>query len=199
MPTAAVLFSGGKDSALAALLLEPHLDVTLVTCGFGLTDATDHAAEAAAALSLPHRTVTLPVEVAEAAVDRLLADGYPNEAIQSVHERALEAVAADGWDVVADGTRRGDRTPTVPPPLAQSIEDRFGVGHAAPLAGLGRPVVDALVASRLVVEAGPSDELAKGDYETALRALLHEREPGAVERVFPTHTQSRVVGRASPQ
>lgn len=199
MARVAVLFSGGKDSALAALLLEPHLEVTLVTCGFGLTDATAHAARSARALSLPHETVGLPRSVAESAVDRLLGDGYPNEAIQSVHEAALEAVAAGEWDVVADGTRRGDRTPAVPPSLAQSIEDRYGVGHAAPLAGFGRPVVDTLVESCLEIETGPSDELAKGDYETALRALLREREgPDAVGRLFPAHTQSRVVGRRVP-
>jgi hypothetical protein len=191
---AAVLYSGGKDSSLAALLLSPHIDVTLVTCGFGLTDAPAHAAESARALSIPHETRTLPLAVAESAVERALADGYPNDAIQGVHEAALEAVAGDGWDVVADGTRRGDRTPTVPPSLAQSVEDRFGVGHAAPLSGLGRPVVDTLADARLEVETGPSEEVRTGDYETALRALLRERDPDAVERLFPPHTQSRVVG-----
>jgi predicted subunit of tRNA(5-methylaminomethyl-2-thiouridylate) methyltransferase len=29
-----VLFSGGKDSSLSAILLEPFFDVTLVTCNF---------------------------------------------------------------------------------------------------------------------------------------------------------------------
>jgi hypothetical protein len=197
---AAVLFSGGKDSALAALLLEPHYDVTLVTCGFGLTALTDHAAESAAALSLPHETRRLESAVLESAVDRLLADGYPNEAVQSVHEAAVErvagAAAGAGWDVVADGTRRDDRTPTVARPFAQSVEDRFGVAHVAPLAGFGRGAVDALVDARLEVETGPSETLAKGDYETALRAALRGRAgDGAVVEVFPAHEQSRVVGR----
>jgi hypothetical protein len=60
-------------------------------------------------------------------------------------------------------------------------------------------VVDALVTTRLVVETGPSDAIPKGDYETGLRALLRERKgPDAVERIFPPHTQSRVVGRCEP-
>ena len=197
---AAVLFSGGKDSALAALLLEPHYDVTLVTCGFGLTDLTEHAAESAAAFGLPHETRRLPESVLESAVDRLLADGYPNEAVQSVHEAAVERLAEEaseaGWDVVADGTRRDDRTPTVPRPFAQSVEDRHGVSHVAPLAGYGRGAVDRLVETRLTVETGPSEELPKGDYETALRVALRERAGEvAVTEVFPDHEQSRVVGR----
>ncbi|MFC7227897.1 alpha hydrolase [Salinirubellus salinus] len=197
---AAVLFSGGKDSALAALLLEPHYDVTLVTCGFGLTDLTENAAASAAALSLPHETRRLESAVLESAVDRLCADGYPNAAVQSVHEAAVERLAGDaaaaGWDVVADGTRRDDRTPTVARPFAQSVEDRFGVAHVAPLAGFGRGAVDALVDARLEVETGPSETLAKGDYETALRAALRDRTGDeAVGEVFPAHEQSRVVGR----
>lgn len=197
---AAVLFSGGKDSALAALLLEPHYDVTLVTCGFGLTDLTEHAAESAAALGLPHETRRLPDSVLESAVDQLLADGYPNEAVQSVHEAAVELLAEEatesGWDLVADGTRRDDRTPTVPRPFARSVEDRHGVSHVAPLAGYGRGAVDRLVETYLTVETGPSEELPKGDYETALRAALRVRAGGdVVAEVFPPHEQSRVVGR----
>ena len=200
---AAVLFSGGKDSALAALLLEPHYDVTLVTCGFGLTSLVEDAAESAAALSLPHERRRLPDTVLESAVDRLLDDGYPNEAVQSVHEAAVELLAEESsdpegaaWDVVADGTRRDDRTPTVSRPFAQSVEDRHGVSHVAPLAGFGRRAVDRLVETRLAVETGPSEELPKGDYETALRSALRERAgEDAVAEVFPAHVQSRVVGR----
>jgi len=206
-PRVAVLFSGGKDSALAAVLLEPFYEVTLVTCGFGVTEAPAHAREAARALGFAHETVELPRETAEAAVDRLLADGYPNEAVQSVHEAALERVATGdpasgttvaphGPDAIADGTRRDDRTPSVPRSLARSLEDRHGVDHLVPLAGFGRRAVDALVGRHLRVETGPSEAVAKGDYETALRALLRERAGReAVEAVFPEHTQSRVVGR----
>lgn len=195
-PRVAVLFSGGKDSALAALLLEPFYEVTLVTCGFGVTDAPFHAREAARAIGFDHETLDLPRAVAESAVDRLLADGYPNEAIQSVHETALERVAAGEWDAVADGTRRDDRTPSVTPSLARSLEDRHGIDHLAPLAGFGRRTVDSLVERHLRVETGPSDEIEKGDYETGLRTLLRERAgAGAIETVFPEHTQSRVVGR----
>jgi predicted subunit of tRNA(5-methylaminomethyl-2-thiouridylate) methyltransferase len=199
---AAVLFSGGKDSALAALLLEPHYTVTLVTYGFGVTSLTENAAESAAALALPHESRQLAGTVLTAAVEQLLADGYPNEAVQLVHEAAIERLAADtqkdefDYDVIADGTRRGDRTPSVSASFAQSVEDRFDIAYVAPLAGFGRQSVDALVSAHLDIETGPSETLAKGDYETALREVLrHRAGDSAVVDIFPDHEQSRVIGR----
>lgn len=192
----AVLYSGGKDSALAALLLERFYDPTLVTGTFGVTDAHEHARESAAALGLPAETVSLDRSVAVDAVDRMATDGYPREGIQRVHEHALETVAAGDYDAVADGTRRDDRAPSVDQSLAQSLEDRHGVDYLRPLAGLGRGAVDAMVERALAVETGPSERVPKGDYESDLRALLARRHgEAAVETVFPAHVQSRVRGR----
>jgi predicted subunit of tRNA(5-methylaminomethyl-2-thiouridylate) methyltransferase len=209
-----VLFSAGKDSALAALLLDPFYDVTLVTVGFGvetaprpgpgLTDATEHAGEAAAALGFDHRVVSLPPTVAETAAARTVEDGYPNEAIQSVHERALEAVAEAavaatdaGTPVLADGTRRDDRVPRLDRPAVQSLEDRHGVDYVVPLRGYGRSAIDRLADRFLTVTDGPSAAVPKADYETAIRAVLRRDHGGAsVEDLFPAHTQSRVTGRA---
>ncbi len=191
-----VLYSGGKDSTLAALLLDPRCEVTLLCCTFGLTEDHEHAREAADAVGFPARTVELDRAVAHEAAGRIVADGFPRNGIQQVHEHALEVAAGLGYDAVADGTRRDDRVPTVDRPLAQSLEDRHDVAHLAPLAGIGRTAVDALVTGSLVVETGPSETVPKGDYETELRALVaaeHDRE--TVEAVFPDHTQSRVVDR----
>lgn len=192
-----LLYSGGKDSTLAALLLDGLSDVTLLCCTFGLTDDHEHAREAAAAIGFPARRVELDPEVAREAVEQIDADGFPRNGIQRVHEHALEVAAGLGYDAVADGTRRGDRVPTVDRPLAQRIEDRHGTAHLAPLAGVGRAAVDALVAEHLVVETGPSASVPKGDYEAELRALLAaEHGPDRVAELFPEHTQSRVLGRA---
>ncbi|WP_277542803.1 DUF7411 family protein [Haloarcula laminariae] len=193
---AALLYSAGKDSTLAALLLEDFYDVTLVTASFGVVDP-EPAREAAAALGFPHETVELDRAVAREAVSRMYDDGYPRNGIQRVHEHAVEQVAAaTDADAVADGTRRDDRVPTVDRPLAQSVEDRFGVDYLAPLAGIGRGAIDDMVAERLVVETGPSAEIPKADYEVELRSLLRaEHGAGAVDEVFPEHTQSRVRGR----
>ena len=193
-------FSGGKDSALAALVLDSFYDVTLVCGTFGVTDDADHAAEAAAALGYPFERLELDETVAREAVERMVADGYPRNGIQRVHDHALERLAEQGFDAIADGTRRDDRVPTVSRAKAQSLEDRCGVDYLAPLSGFGRSAVDALVAERLEVEVGPSEQLPKGDYEAELRALIREEYGDErVREVFPDHDQTRVVGLKDPE
>lgn len=190
-----VLFSAGKDSALAALLLDPFADVTLVTATFGRTDDWSHARETATRLSFRFERLELDHAVAEAAVDRMCADGYPRNGIQAVHEAALEALAGQEFDAVADGTRRDDRVPSVSRAQAQSLEDRHGVDYLAPLAGFGRGAIDRLVAERLTVTTGPSETIPRADYEAELRDLLAEKEGAhAVSETFPAHEQSYVTG-----
>jgi predicted subunit of tRNA(5-methylaminomethyl-2-thiouridylate) methyltransferase len=192
-----VLYSGGKDSTLAALCLDPVCDVTLLGATFGVTADHEHARTAAESVGFPFQRVDLDRSVAREAADRIVADGYPRHGIQRVHEHALERAAGLGFDGVADGTRRDDRVPTVDPSFARSIEDRHGVCHLAPLAGLGHGAVDALADANLAVESGPSETIPKGDYEAELRALIaDEHGPKRVAAVFPEHAQSRVTGLA---
>lgn len=188
-----LLFSGGKDSALAAILLEPVEAVTLVTGTFGITEDWRVAKAAADSLGLPFERLELDRSVAESAAEQILADGYPRVGIQLVHEHALERAAEAEFDAIADGTRRDDRTPTVDRSLARSLEDRHGVEYIAPLRGLGRRTVDRLVGEHLEVVTGPSESIERADYEGELRALLG---PEATDSLFPAHEQSRVVGRA---
>jgi predicted subunit of tRNA(5-methylaminomethyl-2-thiouridylate) methyltransferase len=190
----AVLYSGGTDSTLAALLLDRFYDVTLVTGTFGVTDDWRHAERAADRLGYPFRTLDLDPAVADDAVDRLVADGYPRNGIQQVHDHALERAADLDVTAVADGTRRDDRTPTVDRSDARSLEDRRDVDYLAPLAGFGRRAVDRLADATLDVVVGPSESTPRADYEAELRALLAEREAGAVADVFPPHEQSHVRG-----
>ena len=89
----ALLYSGGKDSSLAALILDRFYDVTLVTAHFGVTEEFENARRAADALGFPFDTVELDREVADEAIDRMIEDGYPRNGIQRVHEHALEVVA----------------------------------------------------------------------------------------------------------
>jgi len=192
----ALLYSGGKDSSLAALLLEEFYEVRLVTASFGITDDWQHARSAADALGFPFETVDLDREVAEAAVDRMADDGFPRNGIQQVHDHALESVAALDVAAIADGTRRDDRVPNVSRASAQSIEDRRGVAYIAPLSAFGRHAVDRLVETTFEVEVGPSEEVQKADYEDELRTLLADRHgPKAVAEVFPDHEQTYVHGR----
>jgi predicted subunit of tRNA(5-methylaminomethyl-2-thiouridylate) methyltransferase len=191
-----LLYSGGKDSTLAALLLDRVADVTLLCGTFGITGDYEHAQDAATAVGFPSARLDLDSDVADDAVVQMVADGYPANGIQTVHEHALERAAAESFDAIADGTRRDDRVPTVDRPLAQSIEDRFGVSHLAPLAGVGRGAIDHLAGDHLVVETGPSETIPKGDYEAELRERIRQRHGQArVDDIFPSHDQSRVVGR----
>ena len=192
----ALLYSGGKDSSLAAHLLDRFYDVRCVTGSFGLTDDWEHAERAAAELGFPFERVELDPAVAEEAAETMLADGYPRNGIQRVHEHVLEAIAEREVDAVADGTRRDDRVPTVSRAQAQSLEDRHGVDYISPLSGFGRHAVDRLVEETFDVQQGPSEEVPKADYEDEFRTLIAEEHGAAtVDDVFPAHDQTYVHGR----
>ncbi|SNZ17211.1 hypothetical protein SAMN06269185_2928 [Natronoarchaeum philippinense] len=189
-----LLYSGGKDSTLAALLLDQFYDVTLVTAHFGVTDDWKHAKATAERLDYEFERVELDGDVAEEAVEQLIEDGYPRNAIQSVHMHAIETVAGMDFEAVADGTRRDDRVPSVSRAQAQSLEDRRGVDYIAPLSGFGRGAVDRLVDATFDVTVGPSEEISRSDYEAELRALLAEKEgEAAISDVFPDHEQTYVT------
>ncbi|MGZ4883687.1 MAG: DUF7411 family protein, partial [Halobacteriota archaeon] len=97
---AGVLFIGGKDSALAALLLSPFAQIELVTMSFGIVP--NDAAAVARALGFSHVTIGLEEELAKTFVDAMIKDGYPNRGINQVHEVALER-AAEHYSFIADG------------------------------------------------------------------------------------------------
>ena len=88
MPTVATLYSAGKDSALAAVLLDPFYDVTCCSCTFGLeagSTIVETAREASDAVGFPAAMVELDESVAHEAIDRMVDDGYPREGIQLVN------------------------------------------------------------------------------------------------------------------
>ncbi|MGM0388290.1 MAG: DUF7411 family protein [Natrinema limicola] len=189
-----LLYSGGKDSTLAALLLEEFYDVTLVTAHFGISDDWKHAHETAETVGFPFDRLECDPDVAHEAVDLIREDGFPRNGIQLVHEHALERLAAREFDAIADGTRRDDRVPTVSRAQAQSLEDRHDIDYIAPLSGFGRSAVDRLVETRLDVTAGPSEEIDRADYEAELRALIAAEEgPEAIAEYFPDHDQTSVT------
>ena len=188
-----VLFSGGKDSALAAILLSPFAQIELVTMSFGIVP--NDAASVARVLGFPHVTIGLEERLATATVDAIIKDGYPNKGISHLHKTALER-AATRYQIVADGTRRDDKAPLLNVSEARSLEDRSGIDYVRPLLGYGRRAIDALVVARLEVTYG---ECISFDYEVELRRVM-EKSYGydAVKAVFPQeHIQSRVTGRKS--
>jgi tRNA methyltransferase len=189
-----LLYSGGKDSTLAALLLEEFYDVTLVTANFGVSDDWKHARKTAESAGFDFERLDLDPDVAREAIGTIREDGFPRNGIQHVHLHAMEALAASRFDAIADGTRRDDRVPTVSRAQAQSLEDRHGVDYIAPLSGFGRTAVDRLVDAHLEVTVGPSESIDRADYEAELRALITEEDGHeAVSDLFPDHEQTYVT------
>jgi predicted subunit of tRNA(5-methylaminomethyl-2-thiouridylate) methyltransferase len=189
---AVVLYSGGKDSSLAAHLLgRAGFEVTLATVSFGVTDAWRNAEGAAAALGLPHRRVALDRGLLDEACERIAADRRPREGILMLHRAAVEAAAGEAA-VVADGTRRDDVTPRLTPAEMRSLEDRRGVEYCAPLLGLGYRTIRRLASRLFVYEEGPA--VPSGDYEREVRARLAELGHDTAPLFPPDHAQSRVIG-----
>lgn len=191
---AGVLFSGGKDSALAALLLAPHYEVEVITFASGAGRNLDAVEAAGAALGLAWRRAPLPEGVLGAALDRIAADGYPNNAINLVHRWALAALARE-YPVVADGTRFDDRVPMLGPDEARSLMDRTGCAYVRPLLGFPRAEVDRLAGRYLAIERGETGKIPNGDYECELRAGLRERGIDPTPIFPPSHEQTLVRGR----
>lgn len=192
-----ILFSGGKDSSLAAILLEPFFDVELVTCSFSLLPVGDIGREVAEKLGFAHRVLRLDVMVLEQAYALLLQDRYPRSAINHIHQAAIESLASErGVKLIADGVRRDDRVPVLEMSRIRSIEDRYGVSYMSPLKGFGYGAIHEMVNKHLRIEEDLSDNVIKADYETELRELVRRRGgEQMVSELFPRHTQSHVVER----
>ncbi|WP_406657730.1 alpha hydrolase [Methanolobus sp. ZRKC2] len=192
-----VLFSGGKDSSLAAILLEPFFDIELVTCSFSLLPVGDIARETAERMGFAHRVVQLERSVLEKAYGMVITDGFPKNAINHIHSAAVEKLATEeNVSFIADGIRRDDRVPVLDMSRIRSIEDKYDVHYVSPLKGYGRAAVNELVSRHLVIEEDQSDNIIKADYETELRELIRQRDGSEkINEVFPAHIQSHVIER----
>jgi len=197
-----VLFSGGKDSALSSLILEPYFEVQLVTCNFGVLPTGEVAGLIAKELGFPHTVLQPPIEILEHAAEIVKKDGFPNGAINYIHRQVLEMLAKmDGVELIADGLRRDDRVPHLEHSEIQSFEDRHKVLYSSPLMGFGRFTINSMLESNLVITEEESAVILKCDYEAELREYLY-RDIGEEEthKHFPrSHKQSRVISRIRKQ
>ena len=196
---ASVLFSGGKDSSLSAILLEPFFEVELITFSFSLLPVEQFVSDFADELRLPSRILNLDPSVLDKAIKMTVDDGYPKNAINYIHYNAVKKLASmksNSKDVIADGTRRNDRVPVLTKSQVQSLEDKFGVYYVTPLSGYGRGTVNALVQRHLEIEQGQSDDITKADYETELREKIRQiYGDEKISQIFPSHIQSHIKKR----
>lgn len=190
-----VLFSGGKDSGLASLMLSRYYEVELNTFVFDEGQVKDTIREAAEFIGLPHQVRILGKEILNRATEMVLSDGFPNNAINMVHCEALERLAGL-YPVIADGTRYGDRVPFLTHDNVQRLSSRYGISYIRPLLGFPKTEVLRLANREVVITYGETGDMDNGDYEGEIRNAIRMRgfDPS---RFFPSmHQQSLVTGKA---
>ncbi|VUT23624.1 MAG: hypothetical protein MASP_00094 [Candidatus Methanolliviera sp. GoM_asphalt] len=193
----AVLFSGGKDSSLSALMLSKCFEVELLTFTFGLSENWRSAERSAKRLGLPHKKIDFGGGVIEEATDMMIKDAFPRDGLNLVHKKALENSAKE-YEIIADGTRRDDISPKLTLAETRSLEDRYDIHYVRPLLGFGRKLIDELAGRFFIVLEG--ENLPKrADYEFEIRCYMRENyDEEMVEKIFPSrHVHSRVLGLKS--
>ena len=190
---AGLLFSGGKDSALAAIMLARDYDVELNTCVFDPDREVPAVRAAAAALNLPFRRRVLGRDILKEAIDLLLARGYPNGAITAIHRSAIELLAGE-YEVIGDGTRREDRVPQLERSTVQHLEMTTGCSYVRPLLGYGKVEVEHLAERLFVIRYGETGSIGNGDYEQEIREAIRARGIDPAPFFPANHLQSLVVG-----
>ncbi|NYB28101.1 MAG: hypothetical protein HVN34_12370 [Methanobacteriaceae archaeon] len=191
---ACVLYSGGKDSSLMAVILQKlGYEVELVTINFGVYPSFKPAAVSAGNLGFPHRVIQPDREILEKTAEIILDDGYPNNGLNYLHREVLHVVA-ENYLVVADGTRRDDRTPKLDINQIRSLEDSKNVQYLN-LTGFGHKTIDDLSSNLFELKKEQTTTHNNSDYEIEIRYLIDElRGDGTALEIFPEHIQSRVIG-----
>ena len=189
---AAVLYSGGKDSSFMAVMLERlGLDVELCTANFGVYDSYVPASKSAASLGFSHKVLDFDTELLEKTCDMIMKDGFPNDGIKFIHENVVEEVS-EKYDIIADGTRRDDRTPKLTVNQIRSLEDRKDVQYIN-LDSFGHKSVKLITSALFEISHEKSNRDNSSDYEVEIRTLIDERGGNSLD-IFPQHYQTRVIG-----
>jgi predicted subunit of tRNA(5-methylaminomethyl-2-thiouridylate) methyltransferase len=190
----ALLYSGGKDSSLAAVLLDKMgFDVKLVCATFGINDGWKYAKQSADALGFDFEVLKLERNILDAATKIVKQDRFPRYAITHIHKKALET-AAQTYKVLSDGTRRDDKAPFLKLQDFRALEDGYGVEYLPVLRGFGHKTINRLCGELFEIEEGESSKINKGDYEGELRTHL-ENKGLDIQEIFPPHTQTRVISQ----
>jgi hypothetical protein len=189
---AAVLYSGGKDSSLVAVMLQRlGLDVELVTANFGVYDSYVPAGKSAKALGFDHSVLKMDKTILEKTCERIMEDGFPNDGIKYIHAQTVERIAED-YDIIADGTRRDDRTPKLSVNQIRSLEDRKNVSYIN-LDSFGHKSVRQITQNLFEISHEKSNKDNSSDFEVEIRTLIDEMGGNSLD-IFPEHYQTRVIG-----
>lgn len=188
-----LLFSGGKDSSLASLILSNFFEVELVTITFGILQNWKQAQRVARKLKFPFRLMKLDKKIIEEATEMAVKDRRPANAIKHIHKKTLEEVAKKA-KIIADGIRRNDRVPVLSLSEISSLEDKFGVHYVQPLMGYSRKTVDLLLKKYFLFKEYKGESFPGAEYEFELREFIRKKYgQKKVEEIFPkNHTHSIV-------
>ena len=189
---AAVLYSGGKDSSFVAVMLKRlGLDVELYTANFGVYDSYVPAGKSAEALGFKHNVLKMDKCILEKTCEMIMEDGFPNDGIKYIHEKTIETLA-ENHDIIADGTRRDDRTPKLNINQIRSLEDRKQVQYIN-LDSFGHKSVKLITESLFEISKEKSNKDNSSDFEVEIRILIDEMGGNSLD-IFPEHYQTRVIG-----
>jgi len=191
---ACVLYSGGKDSSLIAVIhKELGYDIELITLNFGVFDSFKPAAESASSLGFKHRVFKADKSIIENATRIIIDDMFPNNGINYIHKEALDLVSKN-YEVIADGTRRDDKIPKLNQSEINSIEARRKVEYIN-LRGFGHKTINNLSEKLFEVKKEQTNMENNSDYEIEIRHLINEiNGENLAQKIFPDHVQSRVMG-----
>lgn len=189
---AGVLYSGGKDSSFVAVMLKRlGLDVELCTANFGVYDSYIPAGKSADALGFTHNVLKMDYDILDETCEMIMNDGFPNDGIKFIHAQTVEAIA-DDYDIIADGTRRDDRTPKLTINQIKSLEDRKDVQYIN-LDSFGHKSVKLITSSLFEISHEKSNRDNSSDFEVEIRTLIDEKGGNSLD-IFPEHYQTRVIG-----
>ena len=189
---AAVLYSGGKDSSFVAVMLKRlGLDVELYTANFGVYDSYIPASKSADALGFKHNVLKMDREILKTTCEMIIEDGFPNDGIKYIHEKTIETLA-ENHDIIADGTRRDDRTPKLNINQIRSLEDRKQVQYIN-LDSFGHKSVKLITENLFEISKEKSNKDNSSDFEVEIRTMIDEMGSNSLD-IFPEHYQTRVIG-----
>jgi len=190
-----VLFSGGKDSSLAAFILSKFFEVELITINFNILENWKIAQKTAKILKFPFKVVYLNKKIIEDAAEMVIKDKRPANGINFIHKMILEETANTS-KMIADGIRRNDRVPNLSLSEIISLEDRYNIHYMQPLLGFSRKTINILLEKYFTFKEYKSISSDGAEYEFELREIIRRKYgEDKIGEIFPkNHTHSIITG-----
>ena len=163
----------------------------MCTSKFGVYYSYIPAGKSAKSLGFTHKILDLDFDILDKTCKKIMDDGFPNDGIKFIHENVIESVA-DEYDIIADGTRRDDRTPKLNINQIKSLEDRKDVQYIN-LDSFGHKSVKLITSNLFEISHEKSNKDNSSDYEVEIRTLIDECGGNSLD-IFPEHYQTRVIG-----